>query len=63
MSKVIKFPNADEKHFYFIDECAGCHDPITDEYTEVTMPYFDKGIKHIALCDKCDHTARQNGAY
>lgn len=63
MSEIIKFPNAEKEHFYFIDECAGCQEPITGDYTEVSMPYFDKGIKHIALCSKCNHTAKRHNAY
>ena len=31
MSEIIKFPNAEKEHFYFIDECAGCQEPITGD--------------------------------
>lgn len=59
-NKVVKLDTV--QHKYEIEECAGCHKPITGEYTEIGLPSANGlEIKHIALCDSCSNVAENEG--
>lgn len=68
MNNKINFPSKENRprHEYHFDNCAGCQKPIADDeaFTEVVMTDIDGMRKnHIALCSKCDKSARKHGAY
>lgn len=61
-NKVIKLDTI--QHKYELENCAGCHKPITGEYEEIGLPSGDgKEMKHIALCERCFKVAESHGVF
>ena len=62
------FPNADKRprHIYDTDTCAGCKKTFffDEVFTQVVMTSVDGMEKeHIALCNRCECIAEQQGAF
>lgn len=65
---VIPFPDADKRprHIYDTNTCAGCKKIFffDEVFTQVVMTSVDGMEKrHVALCNRCERIAEQQGAF
>lgn len=61
MATIIPFPQQ-HQHVYSTTVCAGCHQPLPDDYWELTLPPTTGLIvEHLALCDPCNDELMKHG--
>jgi hypothetical protein len=59
MAQIIQFPRITND----LEKCAGCQQPLTENYYQVELPISAGEIKHIGLCESCHADAAAIGIF